>query len=1019
MEETPSEAGDDPALEATDPQDAEFASLLRRVAGAPARGVAVSTTEEPELAPGTVLDDKLRIERVIGRGGMGVVYLAQHEPLSREVALKLTGGAATPVGTERLLREARAMASITHENVITVYDVGTIEGQVFIAMEYLDGGTARSWLRERKRSCAEIVALYAKAAKGLAAAHARGVIHRDFKPDNILVAKDGRVRVADFGLAHAPGLTETLDLGAPRASGGAEEPLVPSGSTAVTNDDARLTVTGAAVGTPGYMAPEQLQGHPAGHASDQFALCVSLHEALFGRRPFAGKTAASILEAIERQQPHEHTPNSEVPAHVRKAVTRGLAVDPKARFASVHDLVRELSRDPAARLRRQAATVLALGGTAFGTWLLARDDEDPCRGAQPQLAQHWNAGVAGEIEQAFRATALPYAEDAWSHSQTQLQAYADAWVAAHQDTCRATRVHDTQSAELMDLRMSCLRRRLAALAATVDVLRVPDADVVRNATAAAAQLPRLDRCADTEALREIGTIPPEHQQVAATVRDQLAHAKANLDAGKVQEGRALAERALALAEPIGLPILDAESNTMMALALRGFREWEAARPHAQAGVAAAIVARDDDIAARLATALHYIEGYRLRTSDAEGWARLADAWITRLGSPPRHRAALLRNRALVARDKAHYEEAIGYLEQALPLVPDGVGPEAIRTRGMFADTYRRMGDLDTAASLYEENLAAAEATLGDAHPLLAQELNNAAAVLLRLGRLDEAEAHFERALAIRTAAFGEQNNIVGESLTNLSLVAVQRGEHDVALSLLERARAATGDGDPLQTISILGNLASVYVEKDKLDRSAALFEESIELGDAALGPGHPQVVNCRYNLALIERGRDNQERAAGLVARALDDLRVSGSEDFLVRASLYSLRGELHMDQGNAAAALADHQLALAAMEDRQLGDFPHRFHPLNKAGDAALAVGRPRDAVDYYEKAVLEAAPPIDEVELGPLHLGLTAARLATGDHNGAAEALAKARSMVQPDDAKRLAKVEAEVAAATAATK
>ena len=176
-------------------EEAALEDLVRQLAAAPVHTIGAA------LVSGAVVDGRLRIERLLGRGGMGVVYLAYHEQLSRHVAVKLTHAGGTEKATARLLREARAMASINHDNVVTVYDVGTVDSQVFIAMEFVDGGTLRTWLIDKQRTWLEIVNAYLKAGRGLAAAHARGVVHRDFKPDNVLVGVDGRIRVADFGIA--------------------------------------------------------------------------------------------------------------------------------------------------------------------------------------------------------------------------------------------------------------------------------------------------------------------------------------------------------------------------------------------------------------------------------------------------------------------------------------------------------------------------------------------------------------------------------------------------------------------------------------------------------------------------------------------------------------------------------------------------------------------------------------------------------------------------------------------------
>ncbi|MCE9577863.1 MAG: serine/threonine protein kinase, partial [Deltaproteobacteria bacterium] len=225
-----------------------MASLLGRLADAPG-----GPEGDAPIVPGSVLEGTYRVERAIGEGGMGIVYLAHDLRLDRDVALKV-GRQVSVVSLLRLEREAAALARLSHPNVVVVYQVGAFHRRVFLAMEYVPGGTARAWLEAKVRTWREIVALYAAAGDGLAAAHDAGLIHRDFKPDNVLVGEDGRPRVADFGLARSE--THATDHGGPAAH--------PS-----------MTQTGAVLGTPAYMPPEQLAGEPLDARADQVAYCAA------------------------------------------------------------------------------------------------------------------------------------------------------------------------------------------------------------------------------------------------------------------------------------------------------------------------------------------------------------------------------------------------------------------------------------------------------------------------------------------------------------------------------------------------------------------------------------------------------------------------------------------------------------------------------------------------------------------------------------------------------------------------
>ncbi|HXX66139.1 MAG TPA: protein kinase [Polyangiaceae bacterium] len=339
-------------------------AVLAKVAGvAPAPSASSDTpwiedADDRGLGAGTRVG-RYVIETFIGQGAMGTVYGAHDPDLDRKVAVKLLraeslSDAARQRMRARLLREAKAMARLSHPEVITVYDVGTFGDQLFVAMEHVDGCTLRTWRAAQHRSYAEIMAVYERAGSGLAAAHEAGLVHRDFKPDNVLIGRDGRVRVMDFGLARS----EDGGDGSPKPTA-ADDRL----------DDRRevttLTRTGALLGTPAYMAPEQLRGHAASSRSDVFSFCVSLYEALYGERPFAGTTVVELQTAIERGKVRPAPIMTRVPGWVHAQLMQGLRASPEARFASMRAVLDALrSAHMAARRRKGAAA--AAGAAALG-----------------------------------------------------------------------------------------------------------------------------------------------------------------------------------------------------------------------------------------------------------------------------------------------------------------------------------------------------------------------------------------------------------------------------------------------------------------------------------------------------------------------------------------------------------------------------------------------------------------------------------------------------------------------------
>ena len=304
--------------------------LARTVAARTCAPGSPSSVTNDTLARG-MLVGRYAVLGLLGRGGMGEVYAAYDPQLDRRVALKLLrhqGGAGEQRAEARLLREARAIARLSHGNVITVYDAGKFGGRVFVAMEHVEGETLSAWLAAKRRSPTKILAMFVQAANGLAAAHSAGLVHRDFKPQNVMVATDGTARVADFGLVRR--VEDLEDHG----------DLDPIGLAAAPQVDVSLTEPGELVGTPLYMSPEQFRRLPTDARTDQFSFCVALYCALYGEHPFAGPRGIAQLMAAVLAGHVRPTPNrSGVPPRLRRVIVRGLAVTPEARWPSMAALV--------------------------------------------------------------------------------------------------------------------------------------------------------------------------------------------------------------------------------------------------------------------------------------------------------------------------------------------------------------------------------------------------------------------------------------------------------------------------------------------------------------------------------------------------------------------------------------------------------------------------------------------------------------------------------------------------------
>ena len=410
----------------------------------------------------------------IGEGGAGVVYSAYDPELDRKVALKLLRPRDSASDEERvrlaLSREARAMAKLAHPNVAVIYDIGAFDGRVFIAMEFVEGVTLRRWLEDANYLTADVYSgrMFLGCGRGLAAAHQAGLVHRDFKPENVLVGGDGRARVTDFGLAR------------PREECSAEAP----GDADAQGARARQsTESRAVVGTPAYMAPKQKLGQ-ADARSDQFSFCVALYEALCGAHPTDASTSA------REEASHNHALFLALPLRVQRTLDRGLKTDPADRYSSMADLLGELDQELRGPARRAwtlvVAAVVSVAGIGFGVSQRVAHARDPvCTGAQDNLKGVWDESRKQGVARAMRATGKPFAEDAWHGVERVLDAYAHDWAAERTGACEATRVRGEQSEAVLDLRMQCFDRRLLDLRELTEALSHANVRSVESAVQAA------------------------------------------------------------------------------------------------------------------------------------------------------------------------------------------------------------------------------------------------------------------------------------------------------------------------------------------------------------------------------------------------------------------------------------------------------------------------------------------------------------------------------------------------------
>jgi tetratricopeptide (TPR) repeat protein len=845
----------------------------RRIGGERPAGSSVS------LRIGSTVGRHLVVSQ-LGRGGMGLVYLARDPQLGRPVVIKLVVPELdTPEYEARLVREAQSMARLSHPNVVSIYDIGTVDGRVFLAMEYVDGGTLQAWLAAGRRSAGQILRAFVQAGRGLEAAHAAGIVHRDFKPHNALWSSQGVLKVTDFGLARAPG----AELAAARMS-------QPMAAPAITR-------VGAVIGTPGYMAPEQLVGDAVDARTDQFAFCVALFDALTGQRPGARdvEPLAASREQIEQRLP--------VSRRLRRAISRGLSSDPSQRFGSMSELLAELER-----VGRRRAVVAAIGAGAGGLALAGAlllggsSDRDPsCADRARELDAVWNPAVAAAIDRELAAAEVPFVRAGWRAAGRALDRRREEWSALRLESCRAGGGRD-----------ACLAGRRAEVEAFVERWRAA-APTDRVALAIELdRLPAVESCAGAapsggateraEALLAVardevrlGHLEQATVALAATLRaadeagSDIVRAAVHLElvdlarrAGNVAAGRRDAEQARSLLARIGA---DAAADLALRLSLARLLIDDGDMTAAAAEIAAAreLATATWGAGHRLAAQVLVVEGeaaLRLREEPGQALA-LADQ---ALAAGPDRRALALRGEAHLVLGKP--AEALADFERAIALDRNHLAVFELRARAALA------------AHL------AGQSAVADAH---ITEALSGSVLIFGAGSAEALEARLVKARMLRDRGDGpaaqtllrEASYLLHDAgapiprLVELHMeltrakAAIDHAEPDFSLSGIMTYRDKLHPRAPLRA-RILLLLGEGRLEQDLASLAAGDVEEAIAILEANGGPrgdlGAARFILARSYLAMKWQEKD-KARAAAEAARA--DLTAAGRADLVLEVSRF------------------------------------------------------------------------------------------------------------------------------------
>lgn len=868
-------------------------SQLARGRAMPDVPTAETEAEDALDREATYIDRYLLLERV-GAGGMGEVYAAHDPELDRRIAIKLLHA-----GQEgaTLQREAQAIARVVHENVISVFDVGTHGGDVFIAMELVAGTTLAAWLRERPRSQREIIDVFVRAGRGLAAAHAAGLVHRDFKPENVLVGRDGIVRVTDFGLAGRPGDREIRG------------------------------------GTAGYMAPEQRAGADVDARVDQFAFCVALEQALDAPPAWLRRTLARGRD--DRPAMRFASMNDLLAAVLH---------DPRRRW---HRLSAGLA----------ALAVIGVAGALVQRNLSAASSP-VCTGASARIAETWNPSRARRIHAAFLASGKPYAEAAWGVFERGIDRYRDGWVAMHTEACLATRVRREHSEQLLDERMACLEDRRGELAGFVRVFFAPDVTAIESAGTAVQRLSSVESCGDVSEQRRAarGTVDPVHTVRVIALRARLAEARALDDASRFAAALPIVRKVIEGARAVGDKLLLADALLLEGDVLASKGDAPAAEPVLFAAIAAADAAGADEMRARGWTTLVRVLGTdRAKLEQARSIAELARATSERLGARPQLVANLAFALVPILTQAGELEAAERAAREALAIEEQIGGPDNLllaTALGYLANIQLAQGHYPEARALYGRELEIVERSLGADHPRVARTIDNRGISAFYAGHYADALADHERAIAISERALGPEHPDLAVSLGNAATAIYGLGETAKAAEYFARAiavfeRARDADHPTLATLHM--NLGSAYAELERIADARIQYQRALGIQRRVLGPAHGDVgLTLAANAELFnDEGRPDEAVAEYRRALAIMELALGPGHPDVASALVGIGRSELTLD--HRAAALVALERAVAIYQASEVAP-----EPVADARFAlARALGRVPRGIDHARGAL------------------------------------------------------------------
>ncbi len=915
-------------------QASNVSTWLAELARAPA-----PAADDRALQAGDVLgDDRYVIVSELGRGGMGVVYEAEDRKLGRLVALK-THRCKSSTGRQQLMQEAQAMAKLAHPNVVAVHDVGTWEAGVFLVADLVRGGSLEAWQRA-EHTWKDIVGVYIDAGRGIAFAHAAGLVHRDFKPANVLIGPDGRCQVTDFGIA-----------------------LLADSGPHTDETDATLEglfSTSAPVGTPAYMAPEQLLGLPADARSDQFSFCVALYEALFGQRPYP-KTSLQL--AVEKKPPKPT--NRRVPRALMAALLRGLASHPSDRFETMHALLDRLQRTRSGGRRGLWAAGSVLAGLGIASAIATREGEDPCASAPTPLPT-WSTEARSALAEVFAQD-----DDAarrWPATQRSVDAFEREWVDTWRTVCMS-REDTTQ--EITHRSRRCLDEVRRDANATLSSLRRASGEHARTGLERVTAWTSPKECQHTAFVLAAPSPPlfalqPQVAQLRQRMREIDNDAESGVDPDELEPRLEALRGPIARLEhlPLQAELAFTEANVLFA------RDRTTMEPALVAAYQLARRAGHARFAALASSSLAQLLADELGRSEVGlAWAQIAVVEARHDGVP-----AVLAVKAelvlAIAWDMAgRWELAAAQYERALEAADrlDGEVRERQRAAILISVSGFEGARGNTERALQTGREAVETLERLDGHPTghSLNALSNVGLALVDAGQFQDAKALFERELRERTALVGaEHPNHIGSRI-NLGMVADRLRDHDEARTQYEAADRLIvrffGDEHPDRALVAM-NLAFILDAEGSPQQALELRQRAVQILTAARGERGEDTLLARIELANSQRTLgDPQRPCADLDAIAALAEETLGETRVLARA--HAGRGACALTRGDTAQAQQLFQAAIALSET--VSDAASLRHDLRlQLASISWESGR-RDEAQQRARTVLSQTDATD-----PLHI-------------------------------------------------